>query len=155
MSHRPRSAAIRPLTLTLTLALLVTGCSFIGTAHQRLEKTDLTVAAVPAIDSAGFLIALNKGLFSAAGLHVTFKPVTSSESAIADQMKGKYDISAGNYVSYIQAQENHTADLRIVAEGSVMMPGSQAVYTMPGSRIRTLADLEGKTVGVNAPKNIC
>jgi NitT/TauT family transport system substrate-binding protein len=156
MSHRPRSAAIRPLALTLTIALLVTGCSFIRTAHQQpLEKTDLTVAAVPAIDSAGFLIALKQGLFSAEGLHVTFVPATSSETVIADQMKGKYDITAGNYVSYIQAQENHAADLRIVAEGSVMMPGSQAIYTMPGSQIKTLADLVGKTVGVDAPKNIC
>jgi NitT/TauT family transport system substrate-binding protein len=94
-------------------------------------------------------------LFAAEGLHVTFVPATSSETVIADQMKGKYDITAGNYVSSIQAQENHTADLRIVAEGSVMRPGSQAIYTMPGSQIKTLADLEGKTVGVNAPKNIC
>ena len=155
MSHRLRSAAIRPLALTLATALLVTGCSFMHTAQPRPEETDLTVAVVPAIDSAGFLIALSQGLFKAEGLNIHFVPATSSETVIAGQVQGKYDITAGNYVSYIQAQEGHSADLRIIAEGSVMMPGSQAIYTMPGSSITTLADLKGKTVGVNAPKNIC
>jgi len=46
------------------------------------------------------------------------------------------------------------ADLEIFAEGSVMEPGTQGLYVMPGSRISTLAGLEGKTVGVNAPGNI-
>jgi NitT/TauT family transport system substrate-binding protein len=46
------------------------------------------------------------------------------------------------------------ANLDIFAEGSVMDPGAQGLYVMPGSRIRTLADLEGKIVGVNAPGNI-
>jgi NitT/TauT family transport system substrate-binding protein len=155
MSHRPRSTAIRPLALCLATALLMTGCSFMNRAQERLEKTDLTVAVVPAIDSAGFLIALRQGLFSAEGLHVTFKPAGSSETVIDAQKNGTYDITAGSYVSYVQAQESHKADLRIIAEGSVMMAGSQAIYTMPGSPVKTLADLKGKTVGVNAPKNIC
>jgi NitT/TauT family transport system substrate-binding protein len=36
----------------------------------------------------------------------------------------------------------------------VMEPGAQGLYVMPGSRIRTLAGLEGKIIGVNAPGNI-
>jgi NitT/TauT family transport system substrate-binding protein len=78
----------------------------------------------------------------------------SSETAIADQVKGDYDVTGGNYVSYIQAQQAGQADLDIFAEGSVMQPGAQALYTMPGSKITNLRDLEGKTVGINAPKNI-
>ena len=35
-----------------------------------------------------------------------------------------------------------------------MEPGAQGLYVMPGSRIGTLADLEGKIIGVNAPGNI-
>jgi len=46
------------------------------------------------------------------------------------------------------------ADLDIFAEGSVMETGAQGLYVMPGSHIRTLAGLEGKTIGVNAPGNI-
>jgi NitT/TauT family transport system substrate-binding protein len=124
------------------------------TAVTGVEKTNLTVAVVPAVDSAGFFVALYQGLFKAQGLNVTFQPAISSETSIADQVKGTVDISGGNYVSYLQAQQGHQADLDIFAEGSVMLPGTQALYTMPGSKITNLQDLVGKTVGINAPDNI-
>jgi len=143
-----------------------------GDAAHAVEQQDLNVAVVPAVDSAGFFVALHQGLFAAHGLHVTFVPAVSSETVInaqaLDQPLDRVDISCGNYVSYIQAQENYdqgkrstsagdamvAADLDIFAEGSVMETGAQGLYVLPGSRIRTLADLEGKTIGVNAPGNI-
>ena len=141
-------------------------------ASPVLEQQDLNVAVVPAVDSAGFLVALHQGLFAARGLHVTFIPAVSSETVInaqaLDEPLDRIDISCGNYVSYIQAQENYdqgrrsssttgpmvAADLDIFAEGSVMEAGAQGLYVMPGSHIRTLAALEGRTIGVNAPGNI-
>jgi NitT/TauT family transport system substrate-binding protein len=141
-------------------------------ASPAIEQPDLNVAVVPAADSAGFFVALHEGLFAAHGLHVTFIPAVSSETVINAQALGepadRVDISCGNYVSYIQAQENYdrgkrpssasgamvAADLDIFAEGSVMEPGAQGLYVMPDSRVRTLADLEGRITGVNAPGNI-
>jgi NitT/TauT family transport system substrate-binding protein len=35
-----------------------------------------------------------------------------------------------------------------------MEPGAQGLYVMPRSRVRTLAGLEGRTVGVNVPGGI-
>jgi ABC-type nitrate/sulfonate/bicarbonate transport system substrate-binding protein len=54
--------------------VLADGCSSRGgaTAAPRLEKTDLNVAVVPALDSAGFFVALYGGLFKAEGLNVHF-----------------------------------------------------------------------------------
>ncbi len=141
-------------------------------APPAIEQPTLNVAVVPAADSAGFFVALHEGLFAARGLRVTFVPAVSSATVInaqaLDEPRERIDISCGNYVSYIQAQENYrrgkrpsspsdamvSADLDIFAEGSVMKPGAQGLYVMPGSRIRTLADLEGKVIGVNAPGNI-
>src|SRR5271166_4997113 len=141
-------------------------------AAPAIEQPDLNVAVVPAADSAGFFVALHEGLFAARGLHVTFIPAVSSATVInaqaLDEPRSRVDISCGNYVSYIQAQQNYdqgkrpssassvvvAADLDIFAEGSVMETGAQGLYVLPGSRIRTLADLEGKTIGVNAPGNI-
>ncbi|HEY6314517.1 MAG TPA: ABC transporter substrate-binding protein [Streptosporangiaceae bacterium] len=141
-------------------------------APTAIQPADLNVAVVPAADSAGFFVALHEGLFTARGLHVTFIPAVSSETVIdaqaLDEPQDRIDISCGNYVSYIQAQENYdqgerssstndpmvAADLDIFAEGSVMEPGAQGLYVLPGSPLRTLADLEGKTIGVNAPGNI-
>jgi NitT/TauT family transport system substrate-binding protein len=147
-------------TLTVVLAAAITaGCASAagaptGSAASGLEKTDLSVAVVPAVDSAGFFIALYDGLFKAQGLNVNFIPAVSSETELADQVKGTVDITGGNYVSYIQAQQSGIANMEIVAEGSVMDQGAQALYTMPDSKIRTLADLRGKTIGINAPRNI-
>ena len=41
-----------------------------------------------------------------------------------------------------------------IAEGSVMQQGTQAIYTMPNSKIKTLAGLKGHVLGINAPLNI-
>ncbi|MGH3152228.1 MAG: ABC transporter substrate-binding protein [Streptosporangiaceae bacterium] len=141
-------------------------------ATNDANLSNLDVAVVPAVDSAGFFVALHQGLFTAQGLHVTFIPAVSSETVINAQALGTardhVDISCGNYVSYVQAQENYdlgkrpssasdatvAADLDIFAEGSVMQPGAQGLYVMPGSHIRSLAGLEGKIIGVNAPGNI-
>jgi ABC-type nitrate/sulfonate/bicarbonate transport system substrate-binding protein len=135
---------------------LAAGCSNGGNGANagRLEKTVLTVAVVPAVDSAGFFVALDQGLFKAQGLTVNFTPVTSSEDAIASQVKGTYDITGGNYVSYIQAQQRGQANLDIFAEGSLMEPGTQGIYTLPDSPVRSLADLKGQTVAINAPDNV-
>jgi NitT/TauT family transport system substrate-binding protein len=144
------------LLVTAVALALAAGCSNGGGAANgsRLEKPVLNVAVVPAVDSAGFFVALDRGLFKAQGLTINFIPVTSSETAIAAQVAGAYDITGGNYVSYIQAQQQHAANLDIFAEGSVMEPGTQGIYTLPGSSITTLAGLRGQTVAINAPNNI-
>jgi NitT/TauT family transport system substrate-binding protein len=118
------------------------------------EQPDPSVAVVPAVDSAGFFVALYEGLFTRHGLHVHFSPAVSSETVLGAQEAGRIGISCGNYVSYIQAQEQRKADLYIFAEGSIMEAGAQGLYVMPGSKIRDLAELKGRTIAVNAPRNI-
>jgi NitT/TauT family transport system substrate-binding protein len=145
--------------LVAVAALALAGCSGAGSssapdATGRVEKPNLTVAVVPAVDSAGFFVALHEGLFRDQGLNVKFVPAISSETVIADQVKGEYDITGGNYVSYIQAQQSRQANLYIFAEGSVLQSGAMGIYTMPGSRIKTLSGLTGRTVAINAPRNI-
>ena len=46
-----------------------------------LEKTTLTVGAVPVADEAGLYIAQERGLFAAEGLHVSILPATSGATA--------------------------------------------------------------------------
>jgi NitT/TauT family transport system substrate-binding protein len=144
----------------LLLAIVTLGfaaaCSGARPAAQGsgVEKPNLTVAVVPAVDSAGFFVALHEGLFKAQGLNVKYVPAISSETVIANQVSGQYDITCGNYVSYIQAQESHQADLYIMAEGSTLRPGVVGIYVKPGSPIRTVEALKGRTIAINAPKNI-
>jgi NitT/TauT family transport system substrate-binding protein len=57
------------------------------------EKTTLNVSVVPAMDSAGFFVALDEGLFAKEGLTINYTPATSSETAIGTQLQGKFDIT--------------------------------------------------------------
>jgi NitT/TauT family transport system substrate-binding protein len=109
---------------------------------------------VPAVDSAGFFVALHEGLFAKQGLTIHYTPAVSSDVSIGEQLAGNFDITGGNYVSYIQHYVKDHQPLEIIAEGSVMQQGTQAIYTMPDSKIKTLSELKGHTLGINAPLNI-
>jgi NitT/TauT family transport system substrate-binding protein len=139
------------------LVALTAGCtSSPGPSSQpgRPEKTSIVVGAVPAADSAGLYIAQQRGFFAAAGLHVKIVNIVSAEDAITTQISGGFDVTLGNYVSYIEADAEQHAGLRIIAEGSVMQPANQEIVTLPGSRITTLAGLRGATLAVNVRNNI-
>ena len=123
------------------------------TNYGPAETATLNVGAVPAMDSAGFFVALNEHMFAKEGLTINYSPATSSETEINEQLAGKLQISAGNYVSYIAAA-SAGAPREVVSEGSVMQQGAQTIFVMPKSHITSLAQLKGKLVGVNAPKNI-
>jgi NitT/TauT family transport system substrate-binding protein len=153
ITRRMRGVALLVAVATLAFA---TGCSGGSStaAPPSVEKPVLNVAVVPALDSAGFFVALHQGLFNAEGLTIHFTPAISSDTVIAQQVQGQYDITGGNYVSYIQWDQSGKANLDVFAEASVMEPGTQGIYTMPSSNIKTLADLEGKTIAINAPNNI-
>jgi NitT/TauT family transport system substrate-binding protein len=158
-----RHGIARRLALSLlALTPALSGCGLLGIgpggsasgAVGPLETHVLNVAAVPSVDSAGFFVALHKGLFDEQGLTIKYTPALSSNTVIADQLSGKYDITAGNYVSYVEHAALKNEPLQIISEGSLMRPGSQAIYTLPDSPIKTLAQLQGHVLGTNAPRNI-
>jgi NitT/TauT family transport system substrate-binding protein len=152
-----RMHVVAPITAILMLALAGCGSALGGTSSAAaggLEKTTLNVAVVPAVDSAGFFVALHEGLFKKQGLTINYTPATSSDTVINQQVAGKYDITGGNYVSYVQHYVQDHQQLEIIAEGSVMQEGSQAIYTLPSSKIKNLGELKGQVLGINAPHNI-
>ncbi|HEY1625359.1 MAG TPA: ABC transporter substrate-binding protein [Streptosporangiaceae bacterium] len=159
-----RSAVKRVLSIAVAGPVVVAAaaCSSSGTSSSTgpgvslssLETTSITVAAVPVGDDAGLYIAKDLGLFKAVGLNVSIDSIVSSATATQGQNDGKYEISAGNAVSYIQAQASGGSNLEIVAEGSLMQPGDQGLYVLPGSPIDSITQLKGKRIGVNAANNV-
>jgi NitT/TauT family transport system substrate-binding protein len=155
------------------LLLAVTGCAAYVNAQPvtAVEKPDLTVGIVPTTDSTGFFVALHEGLFAAQGLHITYKAEPSGEGSINEQALGELDVLDSSYVPDIEAQVNYdegvrptsvanpsvsqiAANLDFIAGASVMEPNSVGLFTLPGSSIRTVSDLQGKTIGINAPGNV-
>jgi NitT/TauT family transport system substrate-binding protein len=145
----------------VAVTMLAAGCSS-GSSDAapklKLEKTSIVVDAFPAIDSAGLYIAKMDGLFAAQGLDVTIEPVTtpppSTQTLIDGQVAGKYDITAGDYVTYIENELDGKAKLRIVAEASFLQPNVLALLVKEGSSISAIGQLKGRTVSVNAPNDI-
>jgi NitT/TauT family transport system substrate-binding protein len=137
-------------------ALLAAGCSGSGGSSSvgPLEETNLTVAAVPAMDSAGLYIAEQRGYFAQEGLHVHILPAISSADVIRKQLAGTYDITAGAYPSYILADEQHHANLKVLVAGSTMAPNIQEIVVPPDSNITKMSQLAGKTITLNAKNNI-
>ncbi len=152
------------IAAAVAVMMLAAGCSSGGSgggAQGPLEKTNIVVDAFPAIDSAGLYIAQTQGLFAAQGLHVTIVPTPqippSTQDLINGQEQGKYDITAGDYVTYIEDQLGvgaPKADLRIIAEASFLQSNVLTLLVKGGSAISTVSQLKNRVVSVNAPKDI-
>lgn len=158
MSRLFRRRPFAGLAALVGLGLLAAGCSGGGggSAPGGLEKTNLVVAAVPAMDSAALYIAADRGLFAAEGLNVTILKTTSGATAIGSQLAGKFDVTVGNYVSYIRANGamKRPADFRVLAPGSIMQAGNQEIMVPPSSPITTVSKLAGKSIAVNVQDNV-
>ena len=152
--HRPLRHTLAVLMIAGT-ALAVAACGSTASATKSAgpEKKNLTVAAVPGEGAAGLYIAQEKGLFGKQGLHVTIQTVTSSSTVIPAMLHGSVDVASGQYTSYITAAAAGIAKMRILAAGYSLGPHVQEVIVPAHSDIRTLADLKGKTIAVNAPNS--
>jgi NitT/TauT family transport system substrate-binding protein len=142
------------LAATAALATACSGAQGSPATSSDVELHHLNIAAVPAADSAGLYIAVQDGLLAAQGISVTITPAISSANVIADQLHGQYAITSGNYVSYMLANAKDHANFVILAAGSIMQPQVQELMIPAGSSVRTVSDLRGKTIALNALNGI-
>jgi NitT/TauT family transport system substrate-binding protein len=142
------------LAATAALATACSGAQGSPASSSGVELHFLKIAAVPASDSAGLYIAVQDGLLAAEGIRVKISAATSSETVINQQLKGDYDITSGNYVSYMLANVDHNANFEILDAGSIMQPQVQELMIPPGSSVRSVSQLRGKTIALNAPNGI-
>ena len=154
---RFRNVGVASATAIMMLAAGCSGGSSNNSAPLNVEKTDIVVDAFPAIDSAGLYIAQMDGLFADQGLHVTIEPIQPSQTTqteIDGQLNGTFDITAGDYVTYIDNELAGTAKLRIIAEASFLQPNVLTLLVKGGSPIDSIIQLKHKVISVNAPNDI-
>lgn len=125
------------------------------------KQRSIVVDSVPAAEEGGLYVAQAKGYFRQQGLNVTIRSVTGGETGIPDLQSGKAQLVGGNYVSFVLAQmagrfHGKAASFSIVAAGSEILPGTEALYVLPHSRYKTVADLarDHATVGLNTSRNV-
>ena len=151
-----RTGIGKTVAVAAALTLLLAACGDDGGGSASAGgRTKVTVAALPLTDSAALYLARDRGLFTKEGLDVTIQPVQQSIQALPALAKGQVDvIASANYVTFLQADEKGTLDLRILAEGVRVAPHMMDVLVPKDSGIRTVADLAGKKVAVNILNNI-
>ena len=162
------------LAAAIPVAILA-GCSGASSGGGgSLQSSTIVIDAVPTADAAGLYIAYDDGFFAKQGLTVTIKPINGGEYGMGDLQTGKAQLVEGNYVSFILAQVAgkfaapdptnpagppqpvKPIDMRIIADSSQMQPGNQALYVMPNSGYKTVAELakDHVKIGINSPNNI-
>jgi NitT/TauT family transport system substrate-binding protein len=155
-------AAVAAIAAMAAMAA-VAGCSAdpVAAAGGQSKLTTITVDSVPASEEGGLYVAAYEGFFAQQGLAVKITPITGGEAGIPDLQSGRADLVAGNYVSFILAQmagafDGKPANMRIIAAGSELQPGSEALYVMPGSKFKSVASLAAghARVGLNTPNDV-
>ncbi|MFC8240253.1 ABC transporter substrate-binding protein [Streptomyces chartreusis] len=136
--------------------MAVTACGDDGDSSSGTGgRETVTVAVLPLVDCAALYIARDRGLFGKEGLDVRIQQIQQSLQALPALAKGQIDmVASANYVTYLQAHEKGTLDIRIVAEAIRAAPRMMEVLVPEDSDIKTVADLAGKKLAVNVLNNV-
>lgn len=118
--------------------------------------TKLTVAVIAIVDVAPIYLGKAKGLFAAENLDVTIQNTLGGAASVPGVVNGQYQFAFANMVSLLLGHAKGLP-LKVVTAGnfSTGKPEDFAgIVVPPGSAVKTLKDLEGKTLAVNQLNNI-
>lgn len=119
-----------------------------GTTGDGPEVAEITVGVLPNTHFAPVYYADERGFFSREGLDVTLEPVQGGAVAVQLLTSDELQFSVANYLGFTQAVSNG-APLRLVAAGTAFADGEAFIFTGPDSPIRSMADLDGRTLATN------
>src|SRR5213078_1881001 len=113
--------------------------------------TKLTVAAIAIVDVAPLYLAKAKGFFSEQNLDVTIQNTQGGAQSVPGVVSGQYQFGFANIVSLLLASSKGLP-LKVIAAGnfSTGKPEDFGGVVVPAkSPVKTMKDLEGKTLSVN------
>ena len=142
----------------LVLLLCISACSDKPTEDATRLPAPVRVGYVPIADNAQLYAALQQKFFDDAGLRVELVPLANGSRVIEAAVAASgdnIDIGFANVVSILQARARGL-DLKVIAGGPVESKGrsTHALVVRRDSGIVSPRDLVGKSVAVNALKNI-
>ncbi|MDH2430086.1 ABC transporter substrate-binding protein [Sphaerisporangium sp. TRM90804] len=145
----------------LALALAACGGSNTDSASPTgqanaggLEKTTITIGALPIPDSAGIHIAKAKGYFAQEGLDVKIQPLQSSALAVPGLLGGSLDMILGNYFAILNVQAKKGGEFRFLADAFEAKPDIFLLVVPKDSPIKEVKQLKGATIAVPAVNSI-
>lgn len=148
-----KPALRHPLTLLAAAAVVVlAGCTPGATASN--DSVELTVGALPSVESAPLFLGQEKGFFADEGIHLRVASLASGTAMMIDPVvNGTYDIAVSDMLTLMAANEDG-AELRLLAPAGSASgdPSSDfgALVVKGDSPAQQLSDLEGTFVGSNS-----
>lgn len=165
--HRERrirpAALLRPV-VAVAAAVTLAGCGAApaGPSTDGHGTTTIKVGVFPSTTLAPLYLGMSKGIFEKAGLKIEPQQAEGGAALVPAVLKNQLQVAYSNVISLMLAQQQGLP-VQVVANGALQVaPGSgpqtgrtnEAVVVAHGSPIRSAKDLNGKTVAVNALKNI-
>jgi NitT/TauT family transport system substrate-binding protein len=161
LKHRlfPRRAARCPKWACAVAVALASGCG--SDEHSQGERTKLTVALVPIADVAPVQLGVEKGFFEDEGLELELRPAQGGAETVPQVLSDDAQVGFSSTPTLFSAAVEGLP-LEIVAPAVGSPPRKEgrgenvegALMVEKDSPIRAYADLEGKTVAVNALGNV-
>ncbi|WP_426226356.1 ABC transporter substrate-binding protein [Pseudarthrobacter sp. DSP2-3-2b1] len=149
--------------LGAVLALALTACSS-GTPESTATTPGgsgglqtVKVVGVPVVDMAALYVGEDQGFFAEEGLDLNIEFGQGTAAMIPALLNGQYDIQYGGSVNLLQAADAELPVVAIAAGGrttGVQGDDHGALLVLENSPIQTAADLEGKTLAVNALRGL-
>ncbi|MGA2056181.1 MAG: ABC transporter substrate-binding protein [Bradyrhizobium sp.] len=138
--------------VTVGLAALVAGGP--ATADSpALEKKNITIAvggSISQMNKIAYFVALNRKYFEQEGLSVESNAFASGTAALQSLIGGSADVAEGAYEHTLRMQTKGVNITCLVPYGRY--PGNVLVVRKSeAEKIKTIADLKGKKIGVSAP----
>lgn len=138
----------------VTSLIILTGCSSDNDepAEDSPEMMPLSVGIIPIGTMSAIPYGIEQGIFEEHGLDVTISTGGGGAAMLPALQSGDLDVVIGNAANLLQAVEQGI-DMRVISGYSSSRPEGldvNGVVVDADSDIETWADLEGKSVAVNA-----
>jgi NitT/TauT family transport system substrate-binding protein len=121
------------------------------------ETTALTVGLIPILEVAPLFLGQEKDFFADENLELQAEFAQGGAAIIPAVLNNEFQVGYSNVVSLMLAQ-SQGLDLKIIAAGAKASADSSsdatALMVPAGSELRSVRDLEGKTIAVGAIRNI-
>lgn len=119
------------------------------------EIVPITVGVLPSVDVASIYVGQSEGFFEEEGLDVTLELAQGGAAIVPAVVSGEYQFGFSNITSLLLGTDRGVP-LRAVSSGPFVVDAERdtsALVVLGDSPVQTAADLEGRTVAVNALSN--
>lgn len=126
-----------------------------GAPDEAKAQAKVVIGSVPGIAAAGTYIADAKGYFRDAGINVQIADLASAADAMASLATNEFQVVEGGYsAGYWNALAKNFPIIVAFERGSRPLNHKIVVPANMKDKIKTLADLKGHSVAVNAPGSL-